>query len=258
LGIGPANRLRAEIVSTDVIGGNGNPYFSYGSRATTDVYGVTTLGTLKASVRADVSASVFPYSITRGVGAFGDAGGDVQLGWGDTIIVTSSTRSIGELVPFEVSFSLDRLVSASGKYVGSSQAYASGGFQVDAYGGSLGIFDSNYSPSNTTQKTATVYLPVGIEIPIQGYLDVSALARSQASLPDRVLDEDLSIADASNTAHYYLTPLMNDVSYTSSGTTYFYSAAATSVPEPFTIVGTLIGGTAALRMRRKLKSDPNV
>jgi hypothetical protein len=31
--------------------------------------------------------------------------------------------------------------------------------------------------------------------------------------------------------------------------------ASTSVPEPFTIVGTLVGGTAALRMRKKLKSD---
>jgi hypothetical protein len=29
----------------------------------------------------------------------------------------------------------------------------------------------------------------------------------------------------------------------------------TSVPEPFTIVGTIIGGTAALRMRKKLKAD---
>ena len=28
---------------------------------------------------------------------------------------------------------------------------------------------------------------------------------------------------------------------------------AQAVPEPFTIVGTLIGGTAALRMRKKLK-----
>ena len=28
---------------------------------------------------------------------------------------------------------------------------------------------------------------------------------------------------------------------------------STSVPEPFTIVGTLVGGTAALRMRKKLK-----
>lgn len=30
--------------------------------------------------------------------------------------------------------------------------------------------------------------------------------------------------------------------------------STTSVPEPFTIVGTLVGGTAALRMRKKLKS----
>jgi hypothetical protein len=31
------------------------------------------------------------------------------------------------------------------------------------------------------------------------------------------------------------------------------STAATAVPEPFTIVGTLIGGTAALKMRKRLK-----
>ena len=29
---------------------------------------------------------------------------------------------------------------------------------------------------------------------------------------------------------------------------------ATLVPEPFTIIGTLVGGKAALRMRKKLKS----
>lgn len=33
---------------------------------------------------------------------------------------------------------------------------------------------------------------------------------------------------------------------------------ATAVPEPFTIIGTLIGGTAALRMRKKLKSNTEV
>ncbi|WP_310424738.1 PEP-CTERM sorting domain-containing protein [Chamaesiphon sp. VAR_48_metabat_135_sub] len=32
------------------------------------------------------------------------------------------------------------------------------------------------------------------------------------------------------------------------------NTAATSVPEPFTIIGTLVGGTSALRMRKKLKS----
>jgi hypothetical protein len=32
------------------------------------------------------------------------------------------------------------------------------------------------------------------------------------------------------------------------------ATSSTSVPEPFTIVGTLVGGSAALRMRKKLKS----
>ncbi len=33
---------------------------------------------------------------------------------------------------------------------------------------------------------------------------------------------------------------------------------STAVPEPFTIIGTLVGGTAALRMRKKLKSSGKV
>ena len=36
------------------------------------------------------------------------------------------------------------------------------------------------------------------------------------------------------------------------------ATAATAVPEPFTIVGTLIGGTAALRMRKRLKSNTKI
>jgi hypothetical protein len=32
------------------------------------------------------------------------------------------------------------------------------------------------------------------------------------------------------------------------------SGSSTSVPEPFTVIGTLVGGTTAIRMRKKLKS----
>jgi hypothetical protein len=35
------------------------------------------------------------------------------------------------------------------------------------------------------------------------------------------------------------------------------AAASTSVPEPFTIVGTLVGGTAALRLRKRVKETTN-
>ncbi len=48
-------------------------------------------------------------------------------------------------------------------------------------------------------------------------------------------------------------------SFTNGGAASFGSvvstASATDVPEPFTIIGTLIGGTAAFRMRKKLKAD---
>lgn len=37
-----------------------------------------------------------------------------------------------------------------------------------------------------------------------------------------------------------------------SGGLYIAQASPTAVPEPFTIIGTLVGGTAALRMRKKL------
>ncbi len=36
------------------------------------------------------------------------------------------------------------------------------------------------------------------------------------------------------------------------------ASASTAVPEPFTIIGTLVGGTAALRMRKKLKATSGV
>jgi hypothetical protein len=43
-----------------------------------------------------------------------------------------------------------------------------------------------------------------------------------------------------------------DFNFTLSGNV--AAAPSTSVPEPFTIIGTIIGGTAAFRMRKKLKS----
>ena len=43
-------------------------------------------------------------------------------------------------------------------------------------------------------------------------------------------------------------PLIDGVSVVQSG-------GSQSVPEPFTIIGTIIGGTAAFRMRKKLRAD---
>jgi hypothetical protein len=33
------------------------------------------------------------------------------------------------------------------------------------------------------------------------------------------------------------------------------ASASTAVPEPFTVIGTLVGGTAAVRMRKRLQAN---
>jgi hypothetical protein len=48
--------------------------------------------------------------------------------------------------------------------------------------------------------------------------------------------------------------ISDTASFSDMGIFAYKSASAAAVPEPFTIIGTLIGGTAAVRMRKKLKS----
>jgi hypothetical protein len=51
--------------------------------------------------------------------------------------------------------------------------------------------------------------------------------------------------------------ITNDSLYSDNSGAYIVSGSvdsATAVPEPFTIIGTLVGGTAAVRMRKKLKA----
>ncbi|WP_310484317.1 PEP-CTERM sorting domain-containing protein [Chamaesiphon sp. VAR_48_metabat_403] len=81
-----------------------------------------------------------------------------------------------------------------------------------------------------------------------------AVTRSTSPLPNGVfsaIDGDLSLLgstqsaiDTAIAAQYSALVVVPDT-----------RASATDVPEPFTIIGTLIGGTAALRMRKKLKAD---
>jgi hypothetical protein len=254
LGVGPANRLFSETIVTDTLrDANGEPFFSYGGTAIAELFGVATLGTLKAAARAQSGTNAFtPKSPEQysGMGSVANAGASTQLGWGDTITVTSSTHSAGEYIPFELSLYLDLLVTASGKYYGNSQAFVSAGLNV-SNGGSLGIFDSNFYPSDTIWKKLTIDLPVGELTSIEGYLEVFSTSFALAYLPDRVLDSDISIADASHTANYFLTPLVDGVSYTSaSGRSYFYSSDATPVPTPALLPGLIGLGLNLWRKRR--------
>ena len=67
------------------------------------------------------------------------------------------------------------------------------------------------------------------------------------------LQFETSTLQANTTANQTFSGIDGDLSQTVTGT---FSSAVTAkkLPEPFTIIGTIIGGTAAFRMRKKLKA----
>ncbi len=73
---------------------------------------------------------------------------------------------------------------------------------------------------------------------------------SNTSLTGRVINgtDNIALPTAALT--------FNDLALTGGGG-YTLSVSPTAVPEPFTIIGTLVGGTAALRMRKKLVAGVN-
>ncbi|MGA9379143.1 MAG: PEP-CTERM sorting domain-containing protein, partial [Phormidium sp.] len=172
--------------------------------------------------------------------------------------VTSNSHLPGEEIPFEVRLDLDRSLSASGRYRGNTQAHVYANLSGHEMSHSsifdLHISDSNLFPSNITEVTRIIYLPVGELSIIQGRLSLGASAEAYASFPNKPYEFDRSIVDASHTANYYLTPLVDGVSYTSaSGKTYFYSPPLNKVPEPtspLSFVGLVGLGFAFLGKRR--------
>jgi hypothetical protein len=227
---------------------NGN---GYGSLAFATVTTGLELGQLKAKAFASAQSNATSPALN---GPIAVAGASNRLGWGDLITVTSSTLATGTSVPFELRLNLDRTVSASGLVGGNTQASVYGSLRIGDPGysdlGRVTIIDTNYYPSNVFTKTTIVYLSVGISTALEGELEVGASAESGGGLPT----SDTSIADASHTANYYLAPLLEGVSYNSaSGRSYIYSATPpTAVPEPTTILGTLVflGAGYWLKCRR--------
>jgi hypothetical protein len=236
--------LQADVLVAGSVETPNEGFAHYGGKATAVLQGSATLGTLKASARTEVSANVsmapnliLPDYYLVGFGAAAYAGGQAVLGWGDVVTVTSETHALGEAVPFELMLYLDRTIQTIEGINPSAYVYSD--LVLGTH--SLSIADSNSNPSNVIWQRATLYLPVGESIAITGQLSIATGVLARALLPDRVVDTGISSADASHTANYYLTPLVEGVSYTSaSGRTYIYPSDATPVPTPALLPG-LVG-----------------
>jgi hypothetical protein len=104
---------------------------------------------------------------------------------------------------------------------------------VTAFGSDIMSFNAYASPFNISLSTGQTFNLNSLNYPNRKFVGFTS---------------DTAITSISFTATAGNTLLDNFRFGTAS------PAAATSVPEPFTVIGTLVGGTTALRMRKKLKS----
>jgi len=232
---------------------NGNSIGRIDGFASSEIETVLRYGQLKALALASAVSEHSGEEQLSPIFMDSRAWASTRIGWGDTIQVKASNKQQGDLVPFEVRLDLDRNLTASGRYGGNTQAFVQAGFV------NLGIFDSNYYPSNVVSLKDVIYLPVGEITPITAFLEVFTNSQAVAT-SSKTLDIDYSVANALHTANYYLTPLDSDVSYiTGSGQTYFYKEDGTplpdpqKVPEPSFILG-FIGLGAMARLGRNKKT----
>ena len=127
-----------------------------------------------------------------------------------------------------------------GKSIYNGVDYAPNQFKFD-FGSTVNAFAFNFGASNTPWRLSSFdvggnLLDSRIIAPTLAsnrgdYFGISANGIKYATLVQQSRNDDYVFID----------------NFTST------SVATTAVPEPFTIVGTLIGGTAALRMRKKIK-----
>jgi hypothetical protein len=126
--------------------------------------------------------------------------------------------------------------------------YAGGfdtGFSFDysaiGVGGSVSVYDGL---NGTGNLLATLSLPATASGPCPGY-NAGYCPFVDAGVAFSGTAQSISFAGAANGI------VFDDITFGSITP----GPGTTAVPEPFTIVGTLVGGTAALRMRKKLKSS---
>jgi hypothetical protein len=172
-----------------------------------------------------------------------------------TVALSIASTQTAQAATFDLSFSADNFMGFAGTTPPDSSV--SGTFSYDA----LDI-NSPITSLNSVNLTIDGYSYALGEIAFFNTFFGSIISGSISSFGVSGLTNDFSISfDPTN-----LSP--GNISYTTSGINDIFSgnftsfnitpAAATSVPEPFTIIGSLIGGTAAVRMRKKLSNSSKV
>ncbi len=164
-----------------------------------------------------------------------------------TIHVTSAISSyiqISEIVATQTGTGKDVALTTAGSTATALNNYSgsdSTGFAID------GIYPSAYPQIYTSAGTIGDYLNITLANPTD-LSSISIYGRTDYQAGRDIYN--LALLDTTGNT------LFSAKSLDANNSNYVVTVPlpATAVPEPFTVIGTLIGGTAAFRMRKKLKA----
>ncbi len=174
---------------------------------------------------------------------FGPAGSDNTIAAGNTI--GAFTVSSGDI----------DLIGAGGPY----DFYPTNGKYIDLNGNNQGTITSTASPFNFTYggTLSFLYGANGANRSATVSIGGTTLGTITASQSGVFSTQSYTIASGTTGALKFTSNTSGNAGIILDSIV-LNSTDATSVPEPFTMIGTLVGGTAAIRLRKKLKVDSNV
>ena len=148
-------------------------------------------------------------------------------------------------------------------YVNPATANSTKALSTDTAGAGIAI---NFTSGNVTAVGGNFFLSDFGANPVAGNLTIN-LSDGTSEIVSSVASSNLPFRGFTTTGSTFITSL-NLLPFTATAPFQFNTldnlyvgqaqAQSTAVPEPFTIIGTLVGGTAALRMRKQLKAAQKV
>jgi hypothetical protein len=148
----------------------------------------------------------------------------------------------------------DLRIAAGGGFVGYQQGLGTNALTPSvAVDGSYLFSGHNVNVSETDPSSSVILYYQNTNSVTFKFEANTTTAQTGANYVFSAIDADLSIIGQQNTA-FSDTATIQTKNYGA----FVSTSSSTAVPEPFTIIGTIMGGTAAMRMRKKLKSSDKV
>jgi hypothetical protein len=179
----------------------------------------------------------------------------IQVGWQDTLTITSDTLPPGALVDVRLTSVLDAIITNPNH---TPNTGVSSYFYATVGSNTTNLLTYASADPNTSSKTRLWTFRVGDTVTLKATMTLAAYARAGYNIDPLTsgvtIPNDAVTVDASNTGHYYFDIVPGFDAVVTSSTGYDYSVSAPT-PEPASL-SLLVVGALALTSRRRRPTVP--